>query len=54
MLIIVISDFIDGFIARKLGQVTNLGKALDPIADKVCMMAVLTFLAINKGFLFLL
>ena len=54
VLIIVISDFLDGFVARILGQVTNLGKALDPIADKVCMMAVLTYLTINKGFLFLL
>ena len=35
-----ISDMLDGFFARKLGQITDLGKILDPIADKLTLIAV--------------
>lgn len=34
------TDFLDGFIARKLGQVTQLGTVLDPVADKLTQLAV--------------
>ena len=34
----IVSDAIDGFFARKNNEVTNLGKALDPIADKICIL----------------
>lgn len=36
-----ITDLVDGFIARTFHMVSNLGKALDPLADKLTQGAVL-------------
>jgi len=33
------TDWIDGYLARKLDQVTKLGKALDPVADRLMIVS---------------
>lgn len=34
-----VTDYLDGYFARKLGVVTNFGKLMDPLADKVMIAA---------------
>jgi CDP-diacylglycerol--glycerol-3-phosphate 3-phosphatidyltransferase len=41
------TDWVDGYFARKYGQVTTLGRILDPFADKVIVCGTFIFLAAN-------
>jgi cardiolipin synthase (CMP-forming) len=43
-----ISDLLDGFVARKTNSVSELGKIIDPLADKTLIVLIITFLYINK------
>ena len=36
-----VTDVVDGFIARKFHMISDLGKAIDPVADKLTQMAML-------------
>ena len=46
-----ITDFFDGYLARRYEQVTTLGRVLDPIADKFLVFSTLiALLAIQKIF----
>ncbi len=44
IILIVLSDVLDGYVARKADGITNFGKIIDPIADKICMMVVIVYL----------
>ena len=42
-IIATLTDFLDGFIARKYNLITDFGKIMDPIADKFLIISVFTF-----------
>jgi cardiolipin synthase len=44
------TDWVDGFVARRTGQVSELGKVLDPVADRLAIASGLIALAVRGAF----
>lgn len=44
-----VSDALDGFLARRLGEETPLGRFLDPVADKLLISCAVVLLAIEES-----
>jgi len=48
-----LTDLLDGYLARKLDQISRLGAFLDPVADKLMVAVVLVLLVQQKPVLYL-
>ena len=50
LLVVVGTDWVDGYIARHTGQVSNLGKVLDPVADRLAIASGLVAVVVRHAF----
>ena len=41
-----ITDWLDGYLARKLNQSTDFGRFMDPLADKILVMAAMVYMVV--------
>jgi cardiolipin synthase len=48
LMVMGISDFLDGYLARKLGQTSKLGAVLDPVADRLYIVATVVGLGLRE------
>jgi cardiolipin synthase len=45
--VVFLTDFVDGFVARRTGAISELGKWLDPVADRLTVIAVVAAFALG-------
>ena len=50
IIIALLSDALDGWVARKAQEVTHFGKWIDPIADFACILSVISYLTLVGRF----
>jgi len=50
IVVAIASDVLDGYVARRLNQITDLGRLLDPVADKLGLGIFVVFIIIHRGF----
>lgn len=50
VVVMIVSDFLDGYFARLRHEITRWGKILDPLADKVAIGAITVAMVLYKGF----
>ena len=50
LILMIISDYADGIVARRHENVTEFGKAFDPICDKIVIISFFIYLVINRDF----
>lgn len=48
--LICVTDWVDGYVARRTGQVTELGKILDPVADRLALATGIGALVVRGAF----
>lgn len=48
--VVAATDWVDGYVARRTGQVSELGKVLDPVADRLAIASGLVALVIRDAF----
>lgn len=49
MLLAGLTDFFDGYLARKFNQTSDVGRIIDPLADKICVVAIAVTLMFTHG-----
>jgi cardiolipin synthase len=52
MLIGAVTDFLDGYIARRWNQSSDLGRLLDPVVDKVSVLSVVLYMILSPSYEF--